>query len=65
VPERPLPKRLKPDEIWETWIPLQNIPETFLDEGYHLGRIRLSTGKIIRSRKDKKVPSIGFVPGTT
>ena len=64
VTERPLPKRLKPDEIWETWIPMQNIPKSSWDAAYHLGRLRLSNGKIIRSRKDKKVPSIGFVPGT-
>ena len=49
-PERRLPKRLRPEEAWATWIPVEQIPVNTLDV-FTLGRIRLSTGKIIASKK--------------
>jgi hypothetical protein len=61
--ERPLPKRLRPDESWETWIEAAKLvheahPET-------LARVRLSSGKVIKSRRNANVPSLGYVPGGT
>ena len=63
--ERPLPKRLKPDEPWETWIPTRDIPEKYHSNLFYRGCIRLSTGANLRSRIDKKVPGYGTVPGAT
>ena len=62
-PDRPLPKRLKPDETWETWILLKDLPEYVHKKPFNLARVRLSTGKIIKSIENKNVPPIGNVPG--
>jgi hypothetical protein len=62
-PERPLPKRLRPDEVWETWVPFRAVPVRFQQEVLSLGRLRLSTGRIVKARPDKNVPSEGYSPG--
>jgi hypothetical protein len=62
VPDRPLPKRLKPDETWETWVDVGRVPDVG-DKVYKLGRARLSTGVVIKSRKNAAVPEQGSVPG--
>ena len=62
-PDRPLPKRLKPDESWETWIDVAKVPPTLQGDVFTLGRARLSTGKIVKSEWNKDVPQSGFVPG--
>lgn len=61
--ERPLPKHLDPDESWETWIALADIPEPARVDVLRRGRARLSTGRTVRSRPDPGVPSMGSVPG--
>jgi hypothetical protein len=62
--ERPLPKRLKADETWETWIGVNELPHSLTDDDvYKLARVRLSTGKVFRSRQNEGVPSFGIVPG--
>lgn len=61
--DRPLPKRLKPDESWATWIELEKLPEWIHDDPIRHGRIRLSTGKIIKTKRAKNIPSSGNVPG--
>jgi len=61
--ERPLPKRLRPDEIWETWVTLGSVAEADLPRILKLGRARLSTGRIVRSLPDAAIPGVGFVPG--
>jgi len=61
--DRPLPKRLKPDETWETWIRVEMIPEDLRIDPYRKARLRLSTGKLIKSRYNKNVPQTGEVPG--
>ena len=61
--DRPLPKRLKPDESWETWIDVARLPAESLELAFRLGRLRLSTGTIIKSKKSAKVPPQGTVPG--
>jgi TIR domain len=60
---RRLPKRLKPDETWETWIPFRDVGMVPVNEALRLGRARLSTGEIIRSIPNEGVPSRGYVPG--
>jgi hypothetical protein len=62
-PDRPLPKRLKPDEPWETWISVDELPIKKDKQVYKLGRVRMSTGAIVKSQENRQVPSIGFVPG--
>ena len=63
APDRPLPKRLKPDETWETWVEADRVPADLGEKVFTLGRARLSTGRIIKSRKNETVPSEGTVPG--
>ena len=60
---RPLPRRLKTDESWETWITIAEIPEQYREEALTLGRVRLGNDKIIDSKAATGVPSGGFVPG--
>jgi hypothetical protein len=62
-PDRPLPKRLKPDETWETWVEASRLPPTLDPPIYVLARARLSTGRVIRSTQDHDVPEFGTVPG--
>ena len=62
-PERRLPRRLRPDETWETWIEVKNLPPSLRKDLYKLARARLSTGKIVKSKKNKNVPPVGTVPG--
>ena|ERR687898_1169029 len=59
--ERPLPVRLRLDESWEAWVEAAKVahvpnPET-------RARVRLSSGKVVKSRPNRNVPPIGFVPG--
>jgi hypothetical protein len=63
--QRPLPITLKPSEVWETWYKISDIARKLREE-YHLlscGHVRLSTGKYYWSKKNKKVPQAGEVPG--
>jgi len=62
-PERPLPKRLKPDETWETWIYADQIPPHLHESIVTLARARLSTGKQMKASANVDVPPIGTVPG--
>jgi hypothetical protein len=62
-PDRPLPKRLRPDETWETWIRVELLPVNLLPDPFKKARLRLSTGKTFRSRYNKNVPQTGEVPG--
>ncbi len=62
-PDRPLPKRLKPDETWETWVEANRLPLDAGESLFRLGRARLSTGRIVKSTKNRHVPSEGAVPG--
>lgn len=63
-PERPLPRRLKPDETWETWIYADAVPIALHDSVVDLARARLSTGKQLRAKPNIDVPPIGVVPGS-
>jgi hypothetical protein len=62
-PARPLPKRLKPDESWETWIPVDELPIKCDEQAFKLGRVRMSNDAVVRSGKRCYTPSRGFTPG--
>jgi hypothetical protein len=61
--ERPLPVRLRPDQAWETWIPIASVRPAYTHSLLTLGRLRLSDGRTLRSRPDHDVPPEGYVPG--
>lgn len=61
--DRPLPKRLEPEETWETWMEVQNLPEDLQKNPFNSVKARLSTGVIITSQKNEGVPDWGTVPG--
>jgi hypothetical protein len=61
--DRPLKARLRPDETFETWVPVAALPEPYAPNVEQLGRVRLSSGKVIKSRLNKNVPPIGYVGG--
>jgi len=61
--DRLLPKRLKPDETWETWVEADRLPSDLGEKIFTLGRVRLSNGREVKSRKNKRVPTQGIVPG--
>ena len=61
--ERPLPKRLRPDETWETWIHCSEVPGAFDDRTIKLARARLSNGREFKAEENTNVPPIGMVPG--
>ncbi len=63
-PSRPLPRRLTPEESWEIWIELQRLPASFRDNAFEHARVRLSNGRIIKSKKNENVPRAGYVPGS-
>jgi len=58
---RPLPKRLRPVESWETWIPTTYVAP-YIDLSQD-GRVRLSTGEVYKAKWDYKVPKHGQIPG--
>jgi hypothetical protein len=62
-PARPLPRRLSPEEPWETWVPVSALPADAREDAYTLGRVKLSSGKVLTSIRDLHVPAVGFVPG--
>ena len=62
-PDRPLPKRLKPMETWETWVRVDVLDESIEHNVFTLGRVRLSTGEVVSSIRNEFVPSRGYVPG--
>jgi serine/threonine protein kinase len=62
--DRPLPKRLKPQESWETWIELWRLgKDMWNDRLPRLVRARLSTGEVISGVRNQNVPEEGFIPG--
>jgi hypothetical protein len=63
-PERPLPVRLKPDQSWETWIPVASLPQAFLPDAQTLARARLSSGAVVTSKPNINVPDSGSVAGS-
>ncbi len=60
---RPLPKRLRPDESWETWLPIAVVPKDQRGSVARSARVRISTGKVFHSKLREEVPPAGFIPG--
>jgi hypothetical protein len=63
-PSRSLPRRLRPEETWETWIAVDSLPKAIQQDSFELARVRLSNGRIVKSGKNTDVPSAGYVPGS-
>jgi hypothetical protein len=61
IPQRPLPARLRLEEEWEGWVNAAHLASATRVQW--LGRVRLSNGKIVRSRPCKDIPPRGFVGG--
>jgi hypothetical protein len=61
LPERPLPARLRPDETWEGWVDAAAVGQASDIE--RVGRVRLASGKTVKSRRNKDVPPIGYIAG--
>lgn len=61
LPERPLPARLRPDETWEGWVDAAAVAHASKIE--RAGRVRLASGKTVKSRPNKGVPPIGYIAG--
>ena len=61
-PVRPLPARLGPDDQYETWVPVREVPEPELGVEWRF-RVQLTSGKVIKSRPNRRVPPSGFVAG--
>lgn len=65
--QRPLPRRLEPDEPWETWSPLSEFGPLLRtlhgDQLLRSARVRLSTGRVIKAKPSRDVPAAGAVPG--
>jgi len=61
--ERPLPKRLLPDETWEAWIPAADLAHAADVE--RLGRVLMTAKRnaVVESRPNPDIPSAGFVAG--
>ena len=63
-PSRPLPRRLRPEESWETWTEVERLPALFREDAFERARVRLSNGRTIKSKKNENVPSAGYLPGS-
>jgi len=63
-PDRQLPKRLRPYESWETWVTLDELnPEMTATDVFQAARVRVSTGEVVSSVRNKTVPPAEDVPG--
>lgn len=62
-PDRPLPKRLSPDESWETWILVKDLRAWVHETAFKVARVRLSTHQVVKSVENRNVPAYGYVPG--
>lgn len=61
--ERPLPRTVPPEEVWETWFPFDAVPLKHRANAGHCGYIRLSDKSIVRSRPTVDVAEAGAVAG--
>jgi hypothetical protein len=61
--ERPMPHVLPPEEVWETWLSLEEIPEPLRKSAATLARVRLSDGTVLTSKPTRHVSKAGFVAG--
>jgi hypothetical protein len=65
--QRSLPRRLEPDEPWETWVPMSMLGASLKTmsrtELLRAARVRLSTGHVVKARPARGMPHVGAVPG--
>jgi hypothetical protein len=59
-PLRPLPSRLGHDDQYETWVSVNEVPDPELGAEWRF-RVQLSSGKVVKSKPNKKVPASGYV----
>ena len=64
-PQRPLPVCLKPEDCWETWLPVAALPQMVLQQALTLAYARLSNGAVVGSKPNTNIPNYGIVLGTT
>jgi hypothetical protein len=62
-PTRALPKRLRPDESWETWVRYDEVSRIPAVRLFNLARVRISTGTVIASVRNRTVPPAGTPAG--
>jgi len=62
IVDNALPRRLRPDDSWETAIGLSQLPEGVREDAFNLARARLSTGAVVSSTRNENVPAFGRVP---
>jgi hypothetical protein len=60
-PQRPLPARLRPDEQWEAAIRADEVKH--IPDPEWKVRVRLSSGRTVKSRRNRDVPPVGFMAG--
>ena len=56
------PVQLGPGKTLETWIEEDKIPSNLGKKIYKMGRAQLSNNRIIKSKKNKKIPHEWFIP---
>lgn len=60
--ERKLPHKLEPSDEWEVWIRKDKVVDQI--KIFKNVRIKLTNNKIIKSKRNKKVPEEGYVAGS-
>jgi len=60
--QRPLPKVVPPEEIWETWIPLAALPESIRTAPETHARVKFSDEKIVATTLNRDISPAGHVP---
>ena len=61
--DRPLPVRLKPQQIWETWALSSAFSPKPPGDVTARARVRLSDGRTVKGKHDPSTPHSGSVPG--
>ncbi len=60
--DRPLPKTLKPNETWGTWLPVNKLPLGYHSYAFKMVRVRLFNGTLAYSEENLTHPEKEMVP---
>jgi len=60
--DRPLPKALKPNETWGTWLPVSKLPLGYHHYAFTMVRVMLSNGTLAYSKENVTHPEKEIVP---
>jgi len=60
--DRLLPKKLKPNETWDTWLPVNKLPSGYHPHAFTMVRVRLSNGSLAYSEQNLTPPEKEIVP---